>query len=387
VQFVLQDYKGDYRQQVHLLITIRFLKPLFGRLVGVDLRSRAVDPITVVQPPPFLLTLLRIPVLMGKREDSAVNTSCHVQILGVGTDTGCTVPSVLLFFDRKRYLFNVGEGFQRFCVEHKIKLTKVTSVLSTRATTHTLGGLPGMLLTMKDATAGGLLAGHISFDVHGPTGLQNAVSAFRTFINLKDMGLQTKQFGSERKGLFEACEPVVSNESVSIKPIIIHPAFQKDFSDEPSLKRQKVDGKEENGTTKGDETTVSYQESPVSAYICQLADIPGKFLPQKAASLGVPRGPLYGKLVKGETVQGANGRLVTPEEVMEPSTPGPTVILVDCPSEEYIPGLADTTDGVGSWAHQSERRGKGAFFLLIIFHPRCKNITLFKSRLADCINS
>jgi ribonuclease Z len=223
-----------------------------------------------------------------------------------------------------------------------------------------------MLLTMKDATAGGLLAGHVSFDVHGPTGLQNAVSAFRTFINLKDMGLQTKQFGSERKGHAEACEPVVRNESVTIRPIIIHPACQKDSPVEPSLKRQKVDGQEENGTSKDGETTVSLHESPVSAYICQLADIPGKFLPQKAASLGVPRGPLYGKLVKGETVQGANGRLVTPEEVMEPSTPGPTVILVDCPSEEFIPGLADTTEGVGSWAHQADRRDKGAWFLLFL---------------------
>ena len=39
------------------------------------------------------------------------------QVLGLGTDTGDTTPSVLLFFDNLRFLFNVGEGFQRFCVQ------------------------------------------------------------------------------------------------------------------------------------------------------------------------------------------------------------------------------------------------------------------------------
>jgi ribonuclease Z len=99
-----------------------------------------------------------------------------LQVLGVGADTGCTVASVLLFFDRRRYLFNVGEGFQRFCVEHKVKMTKVSSVLSTRATTHTLGGLPGLLLTMRDVTAGGLLSGGmgLGYDVWGPPGVKTA---------------------------------------------------------------------------------------------------------------------------------------------------------------------------------------------------------------------
>lgn len=68
------------------------------------------------------------------------------QVLGVGTDTGVTVPSVLLFFDRHRYLFNVGEGFQRFCVDHKVKLSKVGTVLMTRVTTEASGGLPGAWL-------------------------------------------------------------------------------------------------------------------------------------------------------------------------------------------------------------------------------------------------
>ncbi len=65
------------------------------------------------------------------------------QVLGVGSDTGASVPSALLFFDRQRFLFNAGEGFQRFCVEHRIKMGKVSGVLATRTTTEATGGLPG----------------------------------------------------------------------------------------------------------------------------------------------------------------------------------------------------------------------------------------------------
>ena len=41
-----------------------------------------------------------------------VHTSAHVQLLGLGLDDSGVTPSVLLFFDKARYLFNAGEGFQ-----------------------------------------------------------------------------------------------------------------------------------------------------------------------------------------------------------------------------------------------------------------------------------
>ena len=65
------------------------------------------------------------------------------QVLGLGLDTGDTAPSVLLFFDNLRFLFNVGEGFQRFCVQHRVKLSKTNGIFVTRTSTDAAGGLPG----------------------------------------------------------------------------------------------------------------------------------------------------------------------------------------------------------------------------------------------------
>ncbi len=66
-----------------------------------------------------------------------------MQVLGLGTDTGDSAPSVLLFFDHYRFLFNAGEGFQRFCVQHRIRMGKTSAIFGTRSTTQALGGLPG----------------------------------------------------------------------------------------------------------------------------------------------------------------------------------------------------------------------------------------------------
>lgn len=57
------------------------------------------------------------------------------------------------------------------------------------------------------------------------------------------------------------------------------------------------------------------QEGPAACYICQLAATPGRFLPEKAAQLGVPKGPLFGQLKAGNAVELPGGRIIQPHEV------------------------------------------------------------------------
>ena len=47
----------------------------------------------------------------------------YVQVLA--TDIAHSSPSVMLFFDKQRYLFNAGEGIQRLFREHRLKIQKV----------------------------------------------------------------------------------------------------------------------------------------------------------------------------------------------------------------------------------------------------------------------
>src|SRR5262245_14249808 len=53
---------------------------------------------------------------------------------------------------------------------------------------------------------------------------------------------------------------------------------------------------------------------------------PGTFDVDAAQALGIPRGPLYGKLQHGENITLADGRVITPQMVLGPPRPGKSVV-------------------------------------------------------------
>eukprot|EP01018_Ginkgo_biloba_P002572 Gb_04947 [translate_table: standard] len=93
------------------------------------------------------------------------------------------------------------------------------------------------------------------------------------------------------------------------------------------------------------ETTSSFQASYkpgdiAVVYICELPDIKGKFDPSKAAALGLKPGPKYRELQLGKSVMSDRKNvMVNPSDVMGPSSPGPIVLLVDCPTISHLPDL------------------------------------------------
>ena len=64
----------------------------------------------------------------------------------------------------------------------------------------------------------------------------------------------------------------------------------------------------------------------------------GRFNPEKAKEMGVPEGPLWGKIHKGETVTLPDGRTIKPSELVGPSRPGRRIVLTgdSRPSEATV---------------------------------------------------
>jgi ribonuclease Z len=54
---------------------------------------------------------------------------------------------------------------------------------------------------------------------------------------------------------------------------------------------------------------------------------PGRFDPSAAAALGVPSGPLFGQLQKGQSVTLSDGSVVSPAQVMGEARPGRKVVI------------------------------------------------------------
>ncbi|HEX5983386.1 MAG TPA: MBL fold metallo-hydrolase, partial [Solirubrobacterales bacterium] len=69
---------------------------------------------------------------------------------------------------------------------------------------------------------------------------------------------------------------------------------------------------------------------------------PGRFDPDAAAAAGVPEGPAYAALQRGESVEGEAGT-VTPDQVMGPSRSGRTLVVTGdtAPSPATVSAAAD----------------------------------------------
>ncbi|KAL7284142.1 hypothetical protein ACG7TL_001423 [Trametes sanguinea] len=86
---------------------------------------------------------------------------------------------------------------------------------------------------------------------------------------------------------------------------------------------------------------------PTLAYLLVGPSVRGKFDAKKAEALGVPRGPIRGKLTKGETITfevddgngGKTQRTVRPEECVGPPEIAQSVLIVDVPTPAHIPSL------------------------------------------------
>lgn len=76
------------------------------------------------------------------------------------------------------------------------------------------------------------------------------------------------------------------------------------------------------------------------SYLILTPGIPGRFDPVKAAKLGIPKGPLFGQLMRGTPVELSDPpRTIQPNEVIGPSRQGSVLLVIDIPHLSYLPNF------------------------------------------------
>jgi len=72
---------------------------------------------------------------------------------------------------------------------------------------------------------------------------------------------------------------------------------------------------------------VEHGPGPAMGYAFVESDRKGRFDPERARELGIPEGPLWGRIHRGEAVTLDGGRVIEPSELVGPRRPGRTVVI------------------------------------------------------------
>jgi len=113
----------------------------------------------------------------------------------------------------------------------------------------------------------------------------------------------------------------------------------------------------------------------VVCYAIHTPEIRGQFDVKAALALGVPKGPLFGRLVNGETVTTPDGKEVTPDMCVGPAQPGPVALVVRCPGKEWVSALVDN----GCLRHYRDSQGaSGAAQVTTVVHMTPLDVAMSK---------
>ena len=184
--------------------------------------------------------------------------------------------AVLVRRGGERLLFDCGEGTQRQLLRSALGLVELREVLLTHYHADHYLGLPGMMKTFA------LRGRELPLTVYGPPGLGD---------------------------LFGALQRVFGKLSYPYELVEVRPGDVLERGDYRIAAFRVHHGVAANG------------------YALVEGDRPGRFDVGAARALGVPEGPLFGALQRGETVVARDGTAVRPEQVLGPPRPGRRVVL------------------------------------------------------------
>jgi len=176
----------------------------------------------------------------------------------------------------ERMLVDCGEGTQRQLLRSTIGLIELPEVFLTHYHADHYLGLPGMLKTFA------LRSRELPLTVYGPPGLRD---------------------------LFGALQRIFGKLSYPVELVELRDGDVVDRGDYRIVPFKVAHGVTANG--------YAFVELPR----------PGRFDVETARSLGVPEGPLFGRLQAGEAVQLPDGGEVRPEQVLGPPRPGRKIVF------------------------------------------------------------
>ncbi|XP_033321484.2 ribonuclease Z [Megalopta genalis] len=283
------------------------------------------------------------------------NSSTAVQILGTGAYGAPR--SIVITTDHVNYIFNCGEGVQRLAQEHHFKLLKAEHILITKPDWKNIGGLPGMLLSMQET-------GLPEITIHGSNEIAEFIDMSKIFSKYNN--LQFKFASIDESKPYE--NDVLSIWYVPISKIPKGSKTQSLNTNKEDLCDSNINGKRILDYTETEPDLMSAEkklktDTDVYSYICEIKPKRGKLSLEKCVNLGVKIGPLLRKLKLGEDIVLASGEIIHGNDVCLPSGPESTIIVVECPDEDYLESIINNTKFLKYHQTASDEENQKIFYL------------------------
>ncbi|XP_014614352.1 PREDICTED: ribonuclease Z, mitochondrial [Polistes canadensis] len=295
----------------------------------------------------------------------------RLQVLGCGSRAGST--SLILITDRKRYMFNCGEGTQRLTTEHKTKLAKIERIFITSGIWKNVGGLPGVIFTIQG------FSDEMKDDCYiNVTNITAPRKTKQMLQILKDSNIMKKLYATfdepetfkqyDDNVMTVSCIPIYSNVN-DISSKCISETIINNSTDNGSIIYANTDGKRKTNEIRTDKRIkLNTNDPPVLCYICKLKDKPGTLSLEKCLAKGIKPGPILGLLKNGENVTLDDGTIVRNDEVCSPKKKGPTFVVVDCPNEKFLESFVNEAAFVKHQKNASDENDKP--YCIIHFTPQ-----------------
>jgi len=251
-----------------------------------------------------------------------------LRVLAAPSSDTSHVPTLILQCDSKKYMFNAGEGTTRVSAQHRASNTRVEHIFLTRVATETLGGIPGLLMTLADG-------GRTSINIHAPTNLKYALATTRFYARRDSMCVHAHEIGWQSP---QACfqDDHIRVQSVPLVPFSYNDSAMEvddqsdsDSQDPPSsgaeaeqwfdavirdawkTQASAVSGQSPSRNPRPLPKPLAHaarvgesagRQAAVLCYVVAGHARRGKFDAAQAAALGIPPGPAFARLSKGEDV-------------------------------------------------------------------------------------
>jgi ribonuclease Z len=231
-----------------------------------------------------------------------------LQITFLGTSSGVptrnrNVSSLALRLPQRAefWLFDCGEGTQHQILRSDVRISQITRIFITHMHGDHIFGLMGLLASC------GLAGNPDRIDLYGPPGLEDYLKACIRYSQ--------------------------THFSYPIKVHTVQPGVI--YEEETFLVRC--------GELK--------HRVPAFGYRVEEKNKPGHFDIEKAKALGIPSGPIYGQLKRGEVVTLPDGRKINGKELCGPTEIGRK--LVYCTDTVFCDGAVDLATGADVLIHES----------------------------------